>query len=751
MSFAEVVPYLLLLVKGALILVAVVFFLSGLDDFFIDLVHIFRSLYRRWFVLPKHPALTEEHLLLPKEQPLAIMMPAWEESAVVRRTVEHALQTVHYANYHIFVGTYPNDDATQEEVEAVAASYDHVHQVVCPHDGPTSKADCLNWIFQGIHLFEKEHRLQFQIFVIQDAEDIVHPLSLKLFNYLIPRKDMVQLPVFPLETEWYHFTAWHYADEFAENHSKDLVVRERLSRFVPSAGVGCAFSRRAMDLVAGDHRNELFNLDSVTEDYDFAFRLTEHGLEQVFVRQSIERSKVERSIWTGKPRSVTVKERIATREFFPRTFRAAVRQKSRWVVGIALQGWAQLGWRGSGWTKYMLARDRKALLTNQINVLGYVVLLALIAVWLAPRLFPDAYRYPPLVARGSWLWYLILVDTFFLAFRVGARAAYVGLVYNWRQALLSVLRQIWANVINFAASVRACWIFGVHLITGKPIGWEKTEHTFPSEAELRAFHRKLGDLLVQRRHITREQLNRALERQKEDRRPLGAVLVSMGLVEESSLVQALGTQLHLSTREIDPYLVPLELLRLVPKELAARYSVFPVELRADGRLVLAIDRTLSRRELDDIEKRLERAVELCLSTHSDVAFAVQRGYERLDQESVDVSPLGQKLVERGWIDADQLQQALTAQRQSHAWLGDVLLEEGMLTAERLDQALKDYSAHGNSRLGTFLVQHDYISLEQLQRALDLQRSRFRRLGEVLVSLGMISQPSLEQVLEEPVP
>ena len=303
----------------------------------------------------------------------------------------------------------------------------------------------------------------------------------------------------------------------------------------------------------------------MTEDYDFAFRLRELGLQQVFVRQSVQRSKVKRGFWTRKPRSVTVKENIATRELFPRTFSAAVRQKGRWVLGIALQGWANLGWRGSGWTKYMLARDRKALLTNQINLLGYLVLIGLVATWLIPKLAPDAYRYPPLVERGTWLWYLILADTFFLGFRVLARATYVGRVYGWRQSLLSVLRQIWANVINFAASARACWRFGRHLITGEPIGWEKTAHSFPSEAELRAFRRKLGDLLVERRHITREQLNRALERQKQDARPLGAVLVEMGLVDESSLVQVLGTQLQLSSREIDPYEIPTDLLRRFPR------------------------------------------------------------------------------------------------------------------------------------------------------------------------------------------
>ena len=80
--------------------------------------------------------------------------------------------------------------------------------------------------------------MRFAIFVMEDSEDIIHPLTLNLFNYLIPRKDMVQLTVLPLPAKWYRFTEGHYADEFSENHYKNLVVREFLSGSVPSAGGG---------------------------------------------------------------------------------------------------------------------------------------------------------------------------------------------------------------------------------------------------------------------------------------------------------------------------------------------------------------------------------------------------------------------------------------------------------------------------------------------------------------------------------
>jgi adsorption protein B len=750
MTASDVIAVCLVCAKVLLALVSVVFLISGVDDFFIDVFHALRSLWRRLFVMRRHRSLTKEHLFLPPEQPLAIMIPAWDESAVIRRMLESTLASVDYGNYRVFVGTYPNDAATQREVELVRERHDNVQRVVCPRDGPTSKADCLNWIWQGIQLYEKEHGVRFAAFLLHDSEDVLHPLSLRLFNYLVPRKDMVQLPVLPLEAPWHQFTAGHYLDEFAENHSKDMIARERLSGMVPSAGVGCAFSRRAMETMAARDRNQLFSVESLTEDYDFGFRLKAAGLKQVFVKQAIQRVTTRRPWWGGAPRAVTVPEYIATREYFPSRFRPAVRQKARWILGIALQGWVRLGWVGGGWTRYMLYRDRKALVTNVANVAGYAVVLAVTSVWVAQRLIPDAYRYPPLVEIGSWLWYAILANTFFLVVRLFQRALCVGRIYGWGQALLSMPRQVWGNVINFAAVCRAFALFGRSLVTGQRIAWDKTAHEFPSEAQMVAFRRKLGDLLLERRAVTVAQLEEALSRQREHPRPLGAILVEMGLVREDELVQVLGTQLRLSTREVDPYAVPLELLRLLPRELAVRHSVFPLEVRRGGRLVVAAERPLAPETVQALETALERPVEVCLSTRSDVAFGIQRGYARLEAEAVEGPALGRRLVERGLLSPAQLEQALKQQRRTYSRLGDVLLEERLMSPESLREALARFPVNGHP-FGDFLVRGGYLSLEQLQHALEVQRSRFQRLGDVIVAHGLVSEPALRAVLEEQSP
>lgn len=749
MSFVDLFPYVLVASKAILYVVAVVFFISGIDDLFIDCYYGIRSLYRRIFILPKYRPLTEEQLLQVSEQPIAVLIPAWDEAGVIRRMLENTLRTLNYANYHIFVGTYPNDPGTQREVEMVREKADNVHRIVCPKDGPTNKADCLNWVYQGIKLFEEENHLQFAIFVMEDAEDIIHPLTLKLFNYLIPRKDMVQLTVLPLPAKWRHFTEGHYTDEFAENHYKNLVVREFLSGSVPSAGVGCAFSRRAIETAASLARNQLFSIDSLTEDYDIGLRLQPYGMKQIFVKQALQRTVLKQGWFSRRQREVKVKEYIAIRENFPKTFWASARQKSRWIVGICLQGWANLGWRGNLATVYMLYRDRKALVNNYINIMGYWVLSVVLLYWLLLWLVPDAYRYPPLVARGSWIWYLIWVDTAFMAVRMGERCFCVYRFYDLPQALLSIPRFFWGNIINFVAGTRALYLYGKYLVTGKFIPWDKTNHIFPSEAELKAYRRKLGDLLLDRRFISVKQLDEALLRQQQDPRPLGRILMDMGLVQEEELIQVLGVQLLLSAREIDPYEVPLDLLGMVPREVAIQYAIFPVELTRAGRLVVATNDVLRRERLDQLEELLGRPVDLCLTTANNFAFAIQRGYQRLaeaQKEGRERTHLGQRLLARHLVTPAQLHEALKAQRQSYTRLGDILLELGLMDSATLDEAIRQYRAHGRLALRDFLVEHHYITPEQLHQALTVQEERFRRLGEILVGMQLVAPQQLEEIL-----
>ena len=114
--------------------------------------------------------------------------------------------------------------------------------------------------------------------------------------------------------------------------------------------------------------------------------------------------------------------------------------------------------------------------------------------------------------------------------------------------------------------------------------------------------------------------------QRKDHRPLGAILLEQGWVAEDDLVRILGVQFHMSTRKINPGQVPAQVVSLVTPEVAESYGVFPLELNSDGRLVLATERAISADRLADLEKQIGRPLEICLSSRSDLASAIESVY-----------------------------------------------------------------------------------------------------------------------------
>jgi adsorption protein B len=275
---------------------------------------------------------------------------------------------------------------------------------------------------------------------------------------------------------------------------------------------------------------------------------------------------------------------------------------------------------------YALARDRKALVSQLAILVGYFVLAVILCIWGLQQLHPGSYRYPPLIEQGTWLWYLVLIDTIFLLLRFLERAFWVQRIYGWRQALLSAPRLVWGNAINIAATVRALRLWSNAKMSGKLVEWDKTEHVYPSEEVLRSYRRRLGDLLLERRFITVSQLETALEMQRKDHRPLGAILLEQGWVAEDDLVRILGVQFHMSTRKINPSQVPARVVSLVTPEVAESYGVFPLGLNPDGRLVLATERAITAERLASLEEKIGRPLEICLSSRSDLASAIESVY-----------------------------------------------------------------------------------------------------------------------------
>lgn len=450
-------------VLPVLICLAAYLLLSGLDDLAMDVLWLFSG--RR--TAPPAPAGGGP------EKRIAILLPLWKEADVIERMLDHNVASIRYRNYEILAGIYANDASTRAAVERAAARHPQVHVAVVPHDGPTSKADCLNWIYQRLIERELHGAPAAEIVLIHDAEDLIDPDSLSLVSRLTGEAGMVQVPVLALATPLHDLTHGVYCDDFAESQTKDLVTRARLGGFLPGCGVGTAFRREELEKLAEAESNRLFDPAALTEDYAVGLRLHELGCSQMFVPVQ----------WrNGEP--------VATREYFPRNFTAAVRQRTRWVTGNCLQTWQRYGWGSRMRRQWLQAwffwRDRKILWGSWVGLLSNLLFLWALAGWSVSKAASEKWWLGEAVAGHAWLNLLLAANLALCCERLAVRMYCSARIYGWAFAAGAPVRMIWGNLINAAASLRAVWQFARARWTGEPLRWLKTEHCYPSLESLRS-------------------------------------------------------------------------------------------------------------------------------------------------------------------------------------------------------------------------------------------------------------------------
>lgn len=535
------------------LVLVLLYLVMGTDDLIWDLA----SLFRRW--RQKEKRLNMELLNATPPKLLAVAVAAWHEDNVLYDVIENMICSVQYPRsmYHVFLGVYPNDDATIAVAEALASRYHNVHVVINELPGPTSKAQNLNYVIRQIHDFEEQYGWQFQSLTVHDSEDVIHPEELKVTNCLLDTFPAIQFPVFPLmempkfRNFFKNITTNTYADEFAENHFTTMVNRREMGAFVPSAGTGFVLSRKVIEAF-GCH--DVLPRDSLTEDYRLSLTLHEMGIPLYYALEKVPRLKDN-----GKLRW----DYIATRSRFPDTFRTAVRQKTRWILGITMQSFKfrdVFKTRDLNFvSKYSLYKDSKAKVGNLLSMIGYPVLIYFLA-----SLFIDLV---PIYPKYSLSWWLSCVVTFMMLERQLFRSVALYNIYGMRTVFFSVLfpplfplRLIWGNIINLVATVRAYFQFltgggkkqekkirkaeKARVQTGskkqlKSLAWSKTDHVFLDQSVLRRYHRNVGDVLLERGYISPEDLKDALQNKGEAL--LGSYLVRRGLVSEIHLLVALSS------------------------------------------------------------------------------------------------------------------------------------------------------------------------------------------------------------------
>jgi type IV pilus assembly protein PilB len=138
---------------------------------------------------------------------------------------------------------------------------------------------------------------------------------------------------------------------------------------------------------------------------------------------------------------------------------------------------------------------------------------------------------------------------------------------------------------------------------------------------------KLGELLLRERMISLEQLRQAQDEQKRSGTNLGYALARMGYVSDEDISKFLSAQYNIPAVNLADYEIDQEIIALIPKEVAQRHKVIPVQ-RAGSSLIVAMADPTNLHAIDDIKFLTAYNVEPVVASEAAIQAAIEKYYEK---------------------------------------------------------------------------------------------------------------------------
>ncbi len=143
----------------------------------------------------------------------------------------------------------------------------------------------------------------------------------------------------------------------------------------------------------------------------------------------------------------------------------------------------------------------------------------------------------------------------------------------------------------------------------------------------RLVKKQLGELLIERGLITKTQLDKALEVQRQKGGLIGQILVVLGFTREEEIAQALTVQYGFPYLPLANYELSKNIVQLIPENVARQYCLMAVDKIGDT-LTVATANPLNVKAIEDIELLTKCNVQVFVSTMTDISNAIAKFYAK---------------------------------------------------------------------------------------------------------------------------
>ncbi len=140
-----------------------------------------------------------------------------------------------------------------------------------------------------------------------------------------------------------------------------------------------------------------------------------------------------------------------------------------------------------------------------------------------------------------------------------------------------------------------------------------------------ALRERIGQILIEKKLISSDQLTEALKMQKEKKERLGELLVNLGYISKDSLLEVLSIELNIPAVHLARTKIAPDVVRLIPKKMCDRYCLIAVD-ESEEVIHVAMSDPLNVNALDDIRHLTGKTVKPLLAIDKDVKEAIEQYY-----------------------------------------------------------------------------------------------------------------------------
>ncbi len=195
---------------------------------------------------------------------------------------------------------------------------------------------------------------------------------------------------------------------------------------------------------------------------------------------------------------------------------------------------------------------------------------------------------------------------------------------------------------------------------------------------------RLGKLLVDQKLLTEEQLKMAIDFQSAVGGKLGAIIVKLGFIEDSTLTSFIARQMNLPVVNLDELVLPENLVKRIPRKLIEKHHVLPIHYK-EGILTVATSDPFDYEATEELQLAQDARIEVNLASRSQILKCISQLFYSSEEQS---APMKEKSKDELLKDLEHRPEKLSKAQQLEA-LVPLLVEKGVISYEELTKKAKE--------------------------------------------------------------